>query len=301
MELPYLPGWYGRSGTDGEPPTPFIFNDIPHMSTRISPVDGTIDLQDIDPEDTGGIASQEEIAERMERDLKELYDLAYLMFADNRRALLIVLQGIDASGKDGLTKHLASGLNPQGVKVHSFKKPSSEELDHDYLWRVHRAMPGRGEIAIFNRSHYEEVTTVRVHPELLHEERLPEEIAGSKDLFKQRFRQINRFEKIMAENGTVVLKFFLHISKEEQTRRLAERLHDPRKHWKFSKQDMLGQQFWDEYRKAFEAMLEHTSKEHAPWYIIPADRKWYRNYLVTSIVIETLKGLKMTFPTLQTN
>jgi len=268
------------------------------MNNPTAPIDGKVDLDSIDPAHTGSISKESEIAERMKRDLKELYDLAYLMFADNRRALLIVLQGIDASGKDGLTRHLASGLNPQGVKVHSFKAPSEEELDHDYLWRIHRAMPGRGEIAIFNRSHYEEVTTVKIHPELLRAERLPEEIEEDRDLFKMRYRQINRFEELMVENGTVILKFFLHISKEEQESRFAERLSDPRKHWKFSKQDILESQYWEEYRKAYEVMLRHTSTGHAPWYVIPADRKWYRNYLVTSIVVEKMKMLKMTYPTL---
>jgi PPK2 family polyphosphate:nucleotide phosphotransferase len=270
----------------------------PHMSKRIPAVDGKVDLQAIDPANTGKLGSEDDVADRIEHDLKELYDLAYLMFADNRRSLLIVLQGIDASGKDGLTRHIASGLNPQGFKVHSFKQPSEEELDHDYLWRIHRAMPARGEIAIFNRSHYEEVTVLRVHPELLQAERLPEEIANANDIFKKRYRQINRFEEIMVENGTVIVKFFLHISIEEQNRRFAERLSDPHKHWKFSKQDILEQQHWDAYRKAFEAMLHHTSTDHAPWYIIPADKKWYRNYMAHKIVIDTLRRMKMSFPSL---
>lgn len=268
------------------------------MSKLISPIDGKVDLDAIDPAGTPGIENESDVADRMKRDLEELYDLAYLMFADNRRSLLVVLQGIDASGKDGLTRHLASGLNPQGVKVHSFKAPSEEELDHDYLWRIHRAMPGRGEIAIFNRSHYEEVTTVKLHRELLRAERLPEEIESDENLFRMRYRQINGFEKFMVENGTVILKFFLHISKKEQEERFAERLRDPRKHWKFSKQDILESQYWDQYMEAYEAMLHHTSTEHAPWYVIPADRKWYRNYQVTSIVVEKMKTLKMTFPTL---
>jgi PPK2 family polyphosphate:nucleotide phosphotransferase len=266
------------------------------MSKRTFLVDGKVDLQKIDPADTKGIQTADEIAEEMERDLKELYDLAYLMFADNRRALLIVLQGIDASGKDGLTRHIATGLNPQGLKVHSFKTPSDLELDHDYLWRVHTAMPGRGEIAIFNRSHYEEVTTVRVHPELLRAERLPPEVDGTDEIFKNRFRQINQFERIMCENGTAILKFFLHISKEEQTARFAERLGNPHKHWKFSKQDVLEQQYWEEYRKAFQAMLRHTSTSHAPWYVIPADRKWYRNYVVVKTITDAMRRLKMSYP-----
>lgn len=269
------------------------------MSKEISPVDGKVDLEAIDPADTGSIENVEVIAGRMESDLKELYDLAYLMFADNRRSLAVVVHGIDASGKDGLARHLALGINPQSLKVHSFKVPSEEEIDHDYLWRIHKAMPGRGEIAIFNRSHYEEVTTVRVHPEFLAAERLPEEIATAKDLFRKRFRQINRFEKIMTENGTVILKFFLHISKEEQARRFEKRMADPRKQWKFSKGDLAERELWDQYRTAFASMLKHTGTPYAPWYVIPADKKWYRNYLVTRLIVKTLRELPMSFPPLK--
>lgn len=268
------------------------------MAAHLTPVDGTVDLSKIDPNDIGAI-EREEAADAMKENLERLYDLHYLMFAENRRALMIVLQGIDASGKDGAIRHLASGLNPQGMKIHSFKTPSDEELDHDYLWRIHRAAPGRGEVAIFNRSHYEEVTTVKVHPDLLGPERLPEEIAQSKSIFEHRYRQINNFEEMLVENGTVVLKFFLHISIEEQNERFQKRLADPKKHWKFTKQDIEEQKYWKEYMKAYEEMIEKTNTKHAPWYVVPANRKWYRNYLLSAIVVDRLKRLDMTFPTLR--
>lgn len=258
-----------------------------------------VSLLKIDPRDTGHIAHEDEVEQQLRDNLKRLYDLHYLMYAENKRSLLIILQGIDASGKDGAVRHLASGMNPLGVKAYSFKQPSDLELDHDYLWRIHQAAPGRGEIAIFNRSHYEEVSVVKVHPTLLTQQRLPDEIARSKKLFRQRYRQINHFEQMLAENGTVILKFFLHISNDEQEQRLNERLRDARKHWKFQKSDLLERQHWNDYMKAFEKMIEETNTRHAPWHIIPADKKWYRNYLVGKIVVETMQGLKMTFPGIQ--
>ncbi|HVZ38252.1 MAG TPA: PPK2 family polyphosphate kinase [Candidatus Kapabacteria bacterium] len=269
------------------------------MAREFRPADAQVHLHKIDPKDTNGTVNDAKLAQRVQERMKELYDLHYLMFAENKRALLIVLQGIDASGKDGLVRHLASGLNPQGVRVWSFKQPSDVELDHDYLWRVHRAMPGRGEIAIFNRSHYEEVTVVKVHPELIARQNLPDELAHPKSLFKHRYRQINQFERMMSENGTVILKFFLHISKEEQEKRFEERLRDPRKHWKFAKGDLLERQYWEAYMDAFQDMIEHTNTDYAPWYILPADNKWYRDYAALSIVVSTLNKLNMTFPTLK--
>ncbi len=268
------------------------------MAKLLAPVDGRIKLAKIDPNDTLGISDQDAVAEAMQNDLQELYNLHYLMFAENRRALVIVLQGIDASGKDGLLRHVASGLNPQGTRVHSFKKPNDEELEHDYLWRVHRAMPGRGEIAIFNRSHYEEVTVVKVHPEILQAQNLPEELARPKSIFKRRYRQINAFERMLSENGTIVLKFLLHISRDEQEKRFEERLTDPRKHWKFTKQDILERQHWPAYMEAFEEMVENTSTDYAPWFVVPANHKWFRNYVVTNTIVRTLAALNMTFPTL---
>lgn len=269
------------------------------MKEHAPAIDKKVHLTKIDPKSTGDIGKESDVLEAMRKDLEHLYDLHYLMFAENKRSLLIILQGIDASGKDGLVRHLASGMNPQGVKIHSFKQPSDEELDHDYLWRVHRVAPGRGEVAIFNRSHYEEVTVVKVHPEFLIHQRLPDELLHSKHLFRQRYRQINQFERMLVENGTVILKFFLHISSDEQQSRFAERLQDPKKHWKFRKEDLLESQFWNEYSSAFEKMIEETHTKYAPWNIIPADNKWYRNYLATRIVIEELRKLKMSFPTLR--
>lgn len=268
------------------------------MSQHFSPAEKKFSLADIDPRDTGDIEKDDETFAQLEKWQKEIYDLHYLMYAENRRALLIILQGIDASGKDGTVRYLAGGMNPQGVKIHSFKKPNEVEIDHDYLWRIHSACPRRGEITIFNRSHYEEVAVVRVHPEILKSEFLPPEIATSKKIWKQRYRQIRDFETMLTENGTVVLKFLLHISRDEQQERLAERINDPKRAWKFAAQDLVEREYWDSYMKAFEEMVQETNTKVAPWHIIRADRKWFRNYQIGSIVVDTLNGLKMEFPKL---
>jgi len=264
----------------------------------LRPAKGTMELAEIDPRETGDV---KETAARkaLERNQKRLYDLHYMMFAENRRALLIILHGIDASGKDGAVRYLAGGLNPQGCKVHSFKAPSELEIDHDYLWRIHIACPGRGEVGIFNRSHYEEVTTVKVHPELLEKQFLPPEILEQKDIFEQRYRQIRDFERALSENGTVILKFLLHISRDEQQERFDARQKDPKKLWKFSPKDLAEREHWDDYMKSYEEMVAATSTEHAPWYIIPADRKWYRNYVLGEIIVQRLQELKMEFPGIQ--
>lgn len=250
-------------------------------------------LADIDPKNTGEFGDKNEAVEQTENYLKKMYDLLYLMFAEDRRSLLIILHGMDAAGKDGTVRHLFSGANPQGIRVYSFKEPSSEELQHDYLWRCHRVAPERGYATIFNRSYYEEVTTVKVHPELLV---CP--MAHPKKLFRDRYRQINDFERMLCENGTLVLKFFLHISKEEQKVRLEERLEDPKKNWKFSPADIQERKYWREYQKAFSQMIEATHTKAAPWHIIPADRKWYRNLLVSRHIVEALEKQKMKFPRL---
>jgi len=255
-----------------------------------------VNLTKIRPDYTGKISTVDEIRSDMENDLKALYDLHYLMYAENKRALLIILQGIDASGKDGTAKYLFGGFNPQGCRLYSFKKPSEAELEHDFLWRTHRVMPARGGITIFNRSYYEEITTVKVHPEYLLHQNLPEEILNDPDIFKKRIKHINAFEKMLFQNGMHILKFFLHISKEEQRIRLQERLDDPTKHWKFSLADIEERKLWNNYMRAFENMLEQTHTPCAPWYIIPADKKWFRNYLVARIVVSTLSSLKMSFP-----
>jgi len=266
------------------------------MHDPLRPVTGTINLADIDPRNTGEVRKEEDIEKELRENQSRLYDLHYMMFAENRRSLLVVLQGVDASGKDGTVRYLAGGLNPQGCKIHSFKAPSELEIDHDFLWRIHAACPGRGDVAIFNRSHYEEVTTVKVHPELLERQFLPPEIMEAEDIFEKRYRQIRDFERMLAENGTVVLKFLLHISLKEQRERFEERIRDPKKLWKFSPQDLIEREFREQYMTAFEEMIAATSTDHAPWYVIPADRKWYRNYLIGRIVVQRLRELDMKFP-----
>jgi PPK2 family polyphosphate:nucleotide phosphotransferase len=255
-------------------------------------------LKEIDPNDTGPFNKKEDAAAELEQCSQKLNDLMYLMFAENRRSLLVILQGIDTSGKDGVIRHIFSSVNPQGLKVHSFKQPSENELKHDYLWRCHRVAPESGETAVFNRSYYEDVTTTLVHRKLLNREHLPKQILDRKDFFEIRYRQINDFEKMMSENGTLILKFLLHISKDEQKQRLEERIKDPTKNWKFSLADTRERKYWDEYQKAFELMLNKTNTRSAPWKIIPANKKWYRNYLVSKTIVETLSDVKMKFPKL---
>lgn len=214
----------------------------------------------------------------------ELEALQELLYAEGKHKILIVLQATDTGGKDGTIRHVFEGVNPQGVHVASFKKPTEMELDHDYLWRVHARTPGSGEIVIFNRSHYEDVLVVRVH-DLVPPAR-----------WEKRYEHINNFEKLLADEGTTIIKFFLHISKDEQKERLEERLADPEKHWKFAKGDLAERERWDDYQEAFEAALSRTSTEYAPWYIIPADRKWYRNLVISQVVIDSLNGLDMAYP-----
>ena len=254
----------------------------------------------VDPKDTGKFSDKDEAREATTDLEKKLYDLLYLMFAESKRSLLIILHGIDTSGKDGVVRHLFSAANPQGLRLYSFKKPSDEELRHDFLWRCHRATPEAGTTAIFNRSYYEEVTTLQVHPELLKLQHLPDEVIQDEALFKKRYQHINDFEKTLAQNGMVIVKFLLHISKGEQKQRLDERLEDHTKNWKFSKQDLEERKYWDEYMDVFNKMLKQTGTKHAPWHVIPADKKWFRNYLVTKTLVDTLSRLKMRFPRAKT-
>lgn len=214
----------------------------------------------------------------------ELMQLQNVLYAENKHNFLIVLQGMDTSGKDGTIKHVFHGVNPQGVRIANFKVPSKIELEHDYLWRIHKQAPGKGEIAIFNRSHYEDVLVVRVH------DLVP------KDVWSKRYAQINAFEKMLAEEGTTILKFFLHIDLDEQKERLQARLADPHKQWKFRKGDLDERKLWPNYIQAYEDVLSKTSTKYAPWYLIPANRKWYRNLIISTILIETLKNLKMKYP-----
>jgi PPK2 family polyphosphate:nucleotide phosphotransferase len=267
----------------------------PHTKVRLQDWDtawaGTAPLRKLKGEEL-----KTEVRETIHRNLQELCDAQELLFASDRYALLIVLQGMDASGKDGLVKHVMSGLNPQGCQVKSFKRPSDEELEHDFLWRYAKALPQRGRIGIFNRSHYEDVLVVRVHPEWLDRQKLPSKRGHS--LWEHRYEEINQFERHLARNGTVILKFFLHLSKKEQKRRLLERLEDPTKHWKFSAADLAERAFWSDYVEAYEDALSATSTKHAPWFIIPADHKLVARVLVSEILTRTIVGLDLKFPEL---
>lgn len=227
---------------------------------------------------------------------KKLYDLLYLLFANNQHSLLIILHGIDTSGKDGTVRHIFEGANPQGIKVFSFKRPSIEEFRHDFLWRCHRHTPESGLATIFNRSYYEEVTTVMVHPEILKEQHIPEGKCNQPNFFEQRYDRINEFEKMLAQKGTIVVKFFLHISRKEQKIRINERLNNRSKNWKFSIEDVKERKYWDAYKLSFEKMLSATSTICSPWIIVPADNKWYRNYVVSKTLVTVLDKLKMKFP-----
>ncbi|HTN18344.1 MAG TPA: polyphosphate kinase 2 family protein [Chitinophagaceae bacterium] len=231
--------------------------------------------------------------------LLKLSALQDKLYAHNKYSILIVLQAIDAAGKDGAVRHVMTGFNPQGVKVVSFKQPSHQELDHDYIWRHYTELPARGDIAIFNRSHYENVLVTRVHPEYILGENLPD-VKTVKDIdaafWNRRYKQINRFEKNIAENGTIVLKFFLHLSKEEQKRRFIERIDDPKKNWKFSVDDLKERAHWDEYQAAYEEMLSKTSKDEAPWFIIPADNKWSARLAISEIILQEFESLKIHYP-----
>jgi PPK2 family polyphosphate:nucleotide phosphotransferase len=239
---------------------------------------------------------KQEARKIIQRNLERLADAQELLWASDRYALLVVLQGMDAAGKDGMVKHVMSGVNPQGCQVTSFKQPSAEELGHDYLWRYSKSLPPRGGIGIFNRSHYEDVLVVRVHPEWLERQKLPTQ--HGRALWEQRYEDINQFEKHLIRNGTVILKFFLHISRKEQKRRLLERLENPKKHWKFSASDLAERACWPQYVEAYEDALSATSTKHAPWHIIPADHKWIARSAVSEILTHTIQGLELKFPRL---
>lgn len=256
-------------------------------------------LSQVNPDNIGKYRNKDEAEHDLEASLDRLYALLYLMYAENQRALLIILHGIDTSGKDGTIRHLFRGANPQGIQVFSFKKPTEEELRHDYLWRCHRHTPETGYVTIFNRSYYEEVSTLKVHPEYLKARPLLKQIHRDADLFKKRYQQINDFERMLTENGTTVMKFFLHISKAEQKKRLVERLKDPTKNWKFSVDDIQERKRWGAYMKAYDQMLVKTHTKHAPWHVIPANEKWYRNLKISEILVETLEGFKMKYPKLE--
>jgi PPK2 family polyphosphate:nucleotide phosphotransferase len=253
-------------------------------------------LRDFDPGFTGKFHHKDEVEEKLVTDIGRLAEYQDVLYAQNTHALLIIIQALDAAGKDSTIKHVMSGVNPQGTQVFSFKVPSVEELDHDYLWRYHKAVPERGRIGIFNRSYYEEALVVRVHPEFLSAEQLPPETA-KKDIWNQRFEQINDFERYLVRNGVEVLKFFLNVSREEQRKRFLARLNTPEKNWKFSLTDVTERAHWVEYQKAFEAVFNHTSTKWAPWYVIPADHKWFTHVAVADIIISKLKSLDLKYPT----
>jgi PPK2 family polyphosphate:nucleotide phosphotransferase len=252
-------------------------------------------LKDHDPGHTAGVHSKAEGEKLLQEGIAKLADLQDKLYAQDNYALLLVFQAMDAAGKDGAIKHVMSGVNPQGCQVYSFKAPSSEELDHDYMWRTMKRMPERGRIGIFNRSYYEEVLVVRVHPELLQGERIPPELV-SKDIWKQRFEDINCFERYLTRNGVVIRKFFLNLSKKEQKRRFLARLDEPEKNWKFSAADIKERACWDEYMNAFEDMIQHTATPDAPWHVIPADNKWFSRIAVAEAVIDTLESLNLSYP-----
>jgi PPK2 family polyphosphate:nucleotide phosphotransferase len=253
-------------------------------------------LASFDPGDTGGLdLDKDEAKSVLAGDLDRLSELQERLYADDRWSLLIVLQAMDAAGKDGVIKHVMTGLNPQGCLVHSFKAPSPSELEHDFLWRAAQYLPARGDIGIFNRSHYEEVLVVRVHPELLERQRIPKELVG-KDIWKERFKSIRAFERHLVRSGTMVLKFFLHVSKEEQRHRFLARLEQPAKRWKFSMGDVAERKLWDKYMAAYEDMVRATSRPHAPWYVVPANNKPFARLVVAKAMIEALEKLDLKFP-----
>ena len=255
-------------------------------------------LKDIDPGDTGGLtADKAEAKELLQEEVTLLSELQEKLYAQDSWALLVILQAMDAAGKDGTIKHVMSGVNPQGCQVTSFKAPSAEELDHDFLWRAAKALPERGRIGIFNRSYYEEVLVVRVHRELLDRQRLPKSRVG-KDIWEQRYRDILGLESYLDRNGVRVRKFYLHLSKEEQRRRFLERLEKRDKNWKFSVSDFEERQHWDAYLEAYQDAIRATATEHAPWYVVPADNKWFTRLVVAAAVIEALEGMDLAFPVL---
>ncbi len=249
--------------------------------------------KDYDPGFTGGFEDKAGALEHVAANVDRLSEYQDRLYAQDTYSLLIIFQAMDAAGKDGAIRHVMSGVNPQGCHVTSFKSPSSEELDHDYLWRAAKALPARGMIGIFNRSYYEETLVVRVHPEFLAKQKLP---VVDDDIWKRRFKEINHFERYLVDNGTVVLKFFLHLSKKEQKKRFLARIDEPKKNWKFSPADYLERAHWDEYQDAFEDMLNHTSTEEAPWFVIPADNKWFARLAISEAVCTVLDGLDLKYP-----
>jgi PPK2 family polyphosphate:nucleotide phosphotransferase len=255
----------------------------------------TVNLRQYDPADTQPFKNKKKAIDKLDKGLERLAKLQEQLYAQDRWAVLLIFQAMDGGGKDSMIKHVMSGLNPQGTQVFSFKRPSDEELDHDYLWRTTKALPERGRIGIFNRSYYEEVLVVRVHPEILGRQKLPASLATPR-LWADRYEDINAFERYLTRNGTLIRKFFLHLSKEEQRRRFLARLEEPSKNWKFAAGDLDERDRWDDYMRAYEQTLSKTSTKHAPWFIVPADHKWFTRLTIAELVVEALESLDLKFP-----
>jgi PPK2 family polyphosphate:nucleotide phosphotransferase len=266
------------------------------LATRYEITDGRkFSLADIDPADTWKLKSKDQAQEWLEEGIARLSQLQDKLYAQNQWAVLLIFQAMDAAGKDGTIKHVMSGVNPQGCQVFSFKVPSAEDLSHDFLWRTTKGLPERGRIGIFNRSYYEEVLVVRVHPELLARQKLPPSLVTD-EIWRERFEDIAAFENYLGHNGVVVRKFFLHLSRKEQRARLLSRLEEPEKNWKFSMADLQERGRWKDYMRAYEDMIQHTATENAPWYVVPADHKWFTRLIVAEVIVETLESLKLNYP-----
>lgn len=258
-------------------------------------------VKDFDTGYTAHLGTKEQGVALLEGNVKQLIELQEKLYGHNRHSILLIFQAMDAAGKDGTIKHVMSGLNPQGCEVYSFKTPSTVELDHDYIWRTYKCLPERGRFGIFNRSYYEEVLVVKVHPKFLLAQNLPDVTtvdSVDSEFWERRYRQINDMERHLVENGVVILKFFLNVSKKEQKKRFLDRIEDPTKNWKFSSADVKERQYWDDYMKAYSDMITSTSTEFAPWYVIPADHKWFMRFAVSNIIINSLKKLEIDFPTM---
>lgn len=255
-----------------------------------------LDLGKHDTGFTGDYTDKDQAAEDLQKNIERMAELQDVLYAQDTYSLLIIFQAMDAAGKDGAIKHVMSGLNPQGCQVVSFKQPSAEELDHDFLWRTQKALPERGRIGIFNRSHYEEVLVVRVHAGILQTQHLPEEVKGDKFVWRKRFKQIRDWEEHLVENGTHILKFFLNVSRSEQKKRFLSRINEPEKNWKFSASDAKERGFWFDYMNAYEDAIEATSTDLAPWYVIPADKKWFTRLAVSEVIVQKLESMNLHYP-----
>ena len=267
-----------------------------NIKNFLVPENKKLNLKNHPTDFTGDYTDKKEAVEDLQKNVERLAELQDVLYAQNNHALLIIFQAMDAAGKDGAIKHVMSGLNPQGCEVTSFKQPSTEELDHDYLWRAMKRLPERGRIGIFNRSYYEEVLVVRVHPEILQFQQMPDKLENDRNIWKKRFEQIRNFETYLTENGVHVLKFFLNVSKEEQKNRFLARIETPEKNWKFSASDAKERGFWDDYMQAYTDALQTTSTKDAPWYVVPADKKWFTRTAVSEIIIKKMESLDLHYP-----